>query len=59
VSQACAAWRGDIAACLVGSLDADEQARTMRHLRRCAACRTEYNELAAVRDWLLLLRMPV
>jgi hypothetical protein len=52
MSQACAAWRGDIAACLVGGLDANELARTMRHLRRCVACRTEYNELAPVRDWL-------
>jgi predicted anti-sigma-YlaC factor YlaD len=52
VSQACAGWRGDIGAYIVGALDHDAAARVRRHLRRCRACRADYTDLVPVRDWL-------
>jgi Putative zinc-finger len=52
MSQACAGWRGDIGAYVVGALGPVEAARVKRHLRRCAACREDYQDLLPVRDWL-------
>src|SRR5262249_17799889 len=52
MSQACARWRGDIGAYIVGALSPAEAARVKRHLRGCAACRAEYQDLIPVRDWL-------
>ena len=52
MSQACAGWRGDIGAYVVGALGPVEAARVKRHLRRCAACRGDYRDLLPVRDWL-------
>lgn len=52
MSQACAGWRGDIGAYIVGALDRDAAARVRRHLRRCRACRADYADLVPVRDWL-------
>ena len=52
MSQACAGWRGDIGAYVVGALGPVEGARVRRHLRSCAACRADYRDLLPVRDWL-------
>jgi anti-sigma factor RsiW len=52
MSQACAGWRGDIGAYVVGALGPVEAARVKRHLRGCAACRADYQDLLPVRDWL-------
>jgi hypothetical protein len=52
MSQACAGWRGDIGAHVVGALGPVEAARLKRHLRRCAGCRADYQDLLPVRDWL-------
>lgn len=52
MSQACAGWRGDIGAYVVGALGPVEAARVKRHLRGCAACRADYRDLLPVRDWL-------
>ena len=52
MSQACAGWRGDIGAYVVGALSPVEAARLRRHLRRCAACRADYHDLIPVPHWL-------
>jgi Putative zinc-finger len=52
MTQACAMWRGDIGAYIVGALDAEASARVRRHLRACRACRGDYHDLVPVRDWL-------
>src|SRR5262252_2438992 len=52
MSQACSSWRGDIGAYVVGALGPVETARVKRHLRGCAACRADYQDLLPVRDWL-------
>jgi len=52
MSQACAGWRGDIGAYVVGALGPVEATRVKRHLRGCAACRADYQDLLPVRDWL-------
>src|SRR5215472_16945908 len=52
MSQACAGWRGDIGAYVVGALGPVEAAGVKRHLRGCAACRADYQDLLPVRDWL-------
>ena len=52
MSQACAGWRGDIGAYVVGALGPVEAARVKRHLRGCTACRADYWDLLPVRDWL-------
>jgi len=52
MSQACAGWRGDIGAYIVGALGPVEAARVKRHLRGCAGCRADYQDLLPVRDWL-------
>ena len=56
MSQACARWRGDIGAYIVGALDGGASADVRRHLRACANCRSEYEELLPVRDWLTQMR---
>ena len=61
MTQACAVWRGDIGAYVVGALDAESSARVRRHLRACRACRDDYHDLVPVRgwlDWLVLAGEP-
>jgi len=55
MSQACARWRGDIGAYILGALSPESGARVKRHLEACAACRADYEDLVPVRDWLSLL----
>jgi anti-sigma factor RsiW len=57
MSQACATWRGDIGAYIVGALSAQAGARVQRHLQTCAGCRADYNDLVPVRDWLSKLAL--
>ena len=52
MSGACSEWRGDIGAYIVGALEGGAAARVRRHLRSCTACRSEYEDLLPVRDWL-------
>jgi hypothetical protein len=52
MSQACTGWRGDIGAYVVGALGPAEAARVNRHLRGCAPCRADYQDLLPVCDWL-------
>jgi anti-sigma factor RsiW len=52
MSQACATWRGDIGAYIVGALSPEAGAGVQRHLETCTACRSEYQDLVPVRDWL-------
>ena len=56
MSQACAQWRGDIGAYIVGALDSSASADVRRHLRACGNCRSEYEDLLPVRDWLTQAR---
>jgi hypothetical protein len=56
MSQACGEWRGDIGAYIVGAIEPHAAASVRRHLRACAACRSEYEDLVPVRDWLMRLR---
>jgi hypothetical protein len=58
MSRACAAWRGDVGAYLVGALDDDARARVIAHLETCAGCRCDYDELAPVRGLLSQLAGP-
>lgn len=58
MDHACASWRGDIGAYIVGALDSDQQTPVKRHLETCAACRADYDELVPVRGWLSLLAAP-
>jgi Putative zinc-finger len=57
MSHACAQWRGDIGAYIVGALDSSARDRVIRHVAACAACRADYDELVPVRDWLGLLAL--
>jgi len=52
MSQACAEWHGDIGAYVVGALSPAEADRMLRHLRGCAGCWADYQDLVPVRDWL-------
>jgi anti-sigma factor RsiW len=52
MSRACAVWRGDIGAYIVGALSPQAGARVRRHLEACPACRADYQDLVPVRDWL-------
>jgi anti-sigma factor RsiW len=52
MSQACATWRGDIGAYIVGALSPEAGARVTRHLETCRSCRADYQDLVPVRDWL-------
>ena len=58
MGQACPRWRGDIAACLVGALDAQACAAVRRHLGTCPACQAEYENLVPVVGRLDLLGPP-
>jgi Putative zinc-finger len=55
MGQACARWRGEIGAYIVGALDAGAAAAVRRHLRTCPTCRAAYEDLIPVRDWLTRL----
>jgi len=55
MTRACAEWRGDIGAYIVGALDREGCAAVRRHLAACPVCRTEYDDLRPVRDWLARL----
>jgi anti-sigma factor RsiW len=50
--QACAEWRGDLGAYVLGALDEEECTGMKSHLEACAACRAEYEGLLPVRDLL-------
>jgi hypothetical protein len=52
MSQGCAEWRDDLGVYILGALDRVERAAMRQHLAVCAACRTEYEDLIPVRDWL-------
>jgi Putative zinc-finger len=52
VSRACAAWRGDIGAYIVGALSPQAGAQVKRHLQACPACKADYQDLVPVRDLL-------
>jgi anti-sigma factor RsiW len=52
MSQACTEWHGEIGAYVVGALSPAEADRMRRHLRGCAGCRADYQDLVPVRDWL-------
>jgi anti-sigma factor RsiW len=52
MSRACAAWRGDIGAYIVGALSPEAGAMVRRHLQTCPECRDDYQDLVPVRDWL-------
>jgi hypothetical protein len=58
MSQACAAWRGDIGAYVVGALSPQAGAQVRGHLETCPACRADYKDLVPVRDWLELAAPP-
>ena len=57
-ARACPAWRGDLAAYLVGALDPQPSAAMRRHLGACPACEAEYEDLAPVVSSLALLASP-
>lgn len=46
--EACRAWRGQLAASLLGALGRDEEVALRAHLDGCASCRAESAELGAV-----------
>jgi anti-sigma factor RsiW len=50
--QGCDTWRDDLAVYVIGALDSEERAAMKRHLAACPACRTEYEDLLPVGDWL-------
>jgi predicted anti-sigma-YlaC factor YlaD len=52
MTQGCASWRDDLAALVLGALDAGDRAAMKRHLSTCPECRAAYWELLPVRDWL-------
>ena len=52
MSQACAEWHGEIGAYVVCALTPAEAGQMRRHLRGCAGCRADYQDLVPVRDWL-------
>jgi anti-sigma factor RsiW len=55
MSQACARWRGDIGAYIVGALSPEAGTRVKQHLGTCTGCQSDYQDLVPVRDWLSLL----
>jgi len=57
MSHACPERHGDIGAYIVGALDLGTRADVRQHLAACTACRTEYEDLLPVRDWLSRLRL--
>ena len=54
-AQACPAWRGDLAAYLVGALDPQPSDAMRRHLSACPACEAEFEDLVPVVSRLALL----
>jgi anti-sigma factor RsiW len=52
MSQGCAVWRDNLGAYVIGALDSEERPAMRRHLATCPACRTDYEDLLPVRDWL-------
>jgi len=56
---ACPAWRGDLAAYLIGALDPQPSAAMRRHLGACPACEAEFADLVPVVSRLALLARPV
>ena len=54
--QGCVAWRDDLGVYVIGALDGEERARMRRHLAACPACRTDYEDLLPVRDWLTRIK---
>jgi anti-sigma factor RsiW len=52
MSRACAEWRGDVGAYIVGGLSPQAGARVRRHLQTCPSCRADYEDLVPVRDLL-------
>ena len=52
MSRACAYWRGEIGAYIVGALDEQDASLLFQHLAICADCRAEFEELVPVRSWL-------
>ena len=52
MGNACALWRGEIGASIVGILDTEARARLRAHLEHCEPCRAEYDNLVPVRDFL-------
>jgi hypothetical protein len=57
MSRACNDWRGEIGAYIVGALDHAAGVTVRRHLRSCSNCRSEYEDLLPVRDWLTRLSL--
>ena len=55
LAQACPAWRGDLAAYLVGALDPQPSDAMRRHLSACPACAAEFEDLVPVVSRLALL----
>ena len=55
LAQACPAWRGDLAAYLVGALDPQPSAAMQSHLSACPACQAEFEDLVPVVSRLALL----
>jgi anti-sigma factor RsiW len=55
MSHSCLQWRGEIGAYVVGALDGCASDQVSRHIAACAGCRTDYDELVPVREWLGLL----
>ncbi|MGH3170087.1 MAG: anti-sigma factor family protein [Trebonia sp.] len=51
-SHGCAGWRDGIGTYVIGALEQDEHAAMSQHIAACPACRTEYEDLLPVRDWL-------
>jgi hypothetical protein len=52
MSLACAAWRGDIGAYILGALSPQAGARVRRHLETCPVCHADYQDLVPVRAFL-------
>lgn len=52
MSWACAQWRGEIGAYIVGVLDGAGRDAVRAHLEVCGCCRAEYEDLVPVRGWL-------
>ena len=52
MSHGCVVWRDDLGVYAIGALDGEDSAAMTRHLAACPACRTDYEDLLPVRDWL-------
>ena len=52
MNLACAEWHGEIGAYVVGALSPADAGPMLRHLRGCAGCWADYQDLVPVRDWL-------